>query len=126
MDYGTDPLPQEKSPDRRRPGRLVSIGVTCSLGEIIDLSAKGMRVRRKGFCRFKPGTVAELLLRDEEETVPVKACIRWVKKIRAGVYEMGLEFLDVTHEQLPALWRLATTANKVLSGVQLRYVRKPR
>jgi len=126
MDYGSDRVLPVQPEERRRPGRMVSAGVLCRLGEVVDISATGMRIRHKGLGWFKVGAVVNLTLETQDAKLTVSATIRWVKKVRAGVYEIGLEFLPLTPEQLDGLWELAFSANRFLSGTQLKYVRRPR
>lgn len=126
MDYGTDRILPPEPKERRRPGRITSAGATCRLGEVVDISARGVRIRHKGFGWYTAGVVVNLTLETEDVSVSVRAAIRWIKKIRIGVYDIGLEFVGLTPEELQAVWGLAFSSNRFVSGTQLKYVRHPR
>lgn len=117
---------QPQPEDLRRAGRFIAAGVTCQLGEVTDLSARGMRIRHKGFGWYRVGETVKLKLDTLDIKLQVHARICWIRKVRLGVYEFGLEFMEMSPEELSMLWDLAFSVNRFVSGTQLRYVRRPR
>ena len=67
----------------------------CTLGEVADLSAMGMRVRGLGKCVILPGQLVGLTLEAPCGPVPLKAQVRWVKKVDLFRYEVGVQFVEV-------------------------------
>lgn len=95
-----DELPLDLSPvshdDRRRHGRIRSKDVRTRLGEVLDLSASGMRVSARGARPPHYGTIMHLELKHPEGAVQVKSRVVWIKRIGFYRFEVGLEFEDVT------------------------------
>lgn len=93
--------------NRRRAGRLNCELVRCSMGEVLDISAGGMKV----FRRNRPGPHA-----GDEVTVTIMALGREIKApVRIcrvdclGLFkvEVGLEFTELTPELREALNQIA-------------------
>ena len=70
------------------PGRVTVVG------EIVDLSNAGMRIRTKEQS-LEEGTVvrAEIPVTDNKIAVPVLSQVLWVTEGKAGAYEAGLRFM---------------------------------
>ena len=88
----------------RRSPRLQPDEATCNLGEVLDLSTTGIRLRTRCLqlhskhqltltcCNFKIG--------------PVSARVVWTRKVGMLKYESGLEFIDLDEAASKALARL--------------------
>lgn len=95
--------------DRRR-SRVRTVLLRCFLGEIVDLSQTGMRVR----CRRKPRMERHaqrlsqpIAIEGHDESVRVRVRAVWVRSVGFLHHEIGLAFVDMTDEQSAALTRLA-------------------
>lgn len=80
---------------RRRDLRHAPEGVTCPLGEVIDLSASGMRVVGKGRPLLQVGQSGMLRVNCGDGTVSLEAQVIWVKKRGFRRHEIGLQFLNL-------------------------------
>ena len=89
--------------ERRRHGRLRTDDLGCSLGEVFDLSASGMRVDRRGRKLAELGDTFSLRLAygDVELYLDCKVVRLW--KVGFRKYSYGLEFVGVEEETLVAL-----------------------
>lgn len=81
-------------PDRRRYGRFPQDMLTCNLGDVVDLSRGGMRVRGR---RVRKGPMY-IELRDENRSLRLPGEITRV--MRSGLFkcEIGIQFVDLTPE----------------------------
>lgn len=84
------PTTQDTS-QRRRHGRVRADDVLCTLGQVLDLSASGMRVRC-GRRAPEVGRTVELGIQGVDGPFLVKAKIVWVSRRGVLSSEMGLEF----------------------------------
>ena len=92
---GTLNKPVAKPHVPRRADRHMTSGFSCPLGEILDLSASGMRV----FCRKRPaftkGQVLSLCLQSPFQKLALRASVAWTRQVKLGVFHMGLKFVDM-------------------------------
>jgi hypothetical protein len=105
------PVPQVFGGENaRRGGRVRVEMVSSSLGDVLDVSSTGMRVRCKGGASCQKGD--ELVVRLEALTRPVdiKARVAWVRRTGFRRRELGLEFCEVPAEVRRELAQLARTA----------------
>ncbi len=67
---------------------------TDSLGEILDVSDTGIKIREEGRS-LQDGSVIVIRvpLAETQTTVPAMAQVRWVKSVEPGFYEAGLMFM---------------------------------
>ncbi|MCC6581171.1 MAG: PilZ domain-containing protein [Phycisphaeraceae bacterium] len=84
--------------ERRRCGRVKCMGLTCNLGQIIDLSGSGVKVQCRGWRRPRIGAVVDLELACPNLTINVKSQIVWFRRQGLRSYEAAFEFLDVNAE----------------------------
>lgn len=93
----------------RRHERHPTDVVTCALGEIIDLSASGVRLVCRGKPPLERGSSAAITLRFGDQRMPLVAQARWVRRrgvFRGGLrgeYEVGMRFLQLTTAKQKAL-----------------------
>lgn len=106
------------SPNNRKAGRVRCQYVTCSLGEVRDLSATGLRV----LCKKNPGIAAGQVICFRLNTLegaelPIMAHVAWARKAGWFKHELGMKFLDVSAELRLALLQLcrASTYNESLN-----------
>lgn len=95
--------------NRRKSGRLICVGLVSDLGEVPDLSAGGCRVVCRRFLPFAMGGTYTFTLSGEGTTVIVLGKIRRRERKSLMVWEYGVEFLDLCHEQREAIRDLSKT-----------------
>jgi hypothetical protein len=93
--------------DLRRSGRLRVELLSCKLGHVLDMSATGMRVRRRGRQLVSKGDKVQVTLKSLLGQQTVKAEVMWIKKLGFLRYEFGLRFVDITPEESAALIQIA-------------------
>ena len=69
-------------------------GLTCNLGEIIDLSSAGCRLRSRGPLTGR----VNLVLTDYTRSGELTADVVWARPIGNFQYEVGLKFRKLTRE----------------------------
>lgn len=92
--------------NNRRAGRVFCQDVTCSLGEIRDLSASGMRVRT----RQKPPPLNQpftMTLESLDGPMVIACEIVWVRRTGLFQREIGVTFRGLDDRTRMALARLA-------------------
>jgi len=87
--------------NQRRHGRLVCSHLVCRHGSrtfatVLDMSASGLRVLRKGGCRYKAGDYLGLSLVWFDTILPAKVRIEWVRRAGFRKHLIGLEFVDAS------------------------------
>ncbi len=95
-----------RSAERRGAGRLKFRGtVACTLGPILDLSSRGMRVHTRR--RLKGQRTVVLFATNYR--MKVKARVIWCSKLGFRSYEAGLEFVNVTPQHARKLTAFASS-----------------
>jgi hypothetical protein len=115
LPYLSDAAAPQPGANKRRFGRVVCQDIQCTLGEILDLSAGGARVK----CRSKPPDVGKhfnMELRTLDGALLMDCVVRWVRKSGLFGHQVGVEFCDLTDEHRRALTALARASahNEVL------------
>ena len=96
---------EEGDADRRRRGRVKSMGlVTSNLGNVLDISSGGLRVLNK--TKMEGEGRVELISPTDRVIVPAR--VVWCHKVGFRKYIMGLEFIDLTTEQIQQVSQFAT------------------
>lgn len=91
------PVPRDTfANSQRRYGRLLCQQITCSLGDVIDLSAGGMRIRAHGSMGLREGQTVGLTLQAGTQPVPLPCQVVWMRKSSWRTWEIGLMFQDLT------------------------------
>ena len=103
---------------KRQFGRLKCTMAHCTLGEIQDISAGGMRV----MARSRPviGQTIETVLLTQHGALPIKCSVRWCKRVRFFWYELGVMFSEVdapTRRVISEFARIAADGEMVRSEV---------
>ena len=93
--------------DQRRNGRLCVELLTCKLGQVLDISSSGIRVRRRGRQIVQRGDRVAVTLKSLLGAHTFKSEVMWIKKLGFLRYEFGLRFVEVTPEENKTLIEIA-------------------
>lgn len=77
------------------------------MGEVVDLSAAGMRIACRGKPPLKRGHVSTFELRCAGQRVAVTGQAAWVRRSRLLKHEIGVRFVNVSRATAAALHSLA-------------------
>ncbi len=114
------PLPRDSfSNSQRRFGRILCHQITCSLGEVLDLSAGGMRIRCTGSMGLREGDAVGLTLRAGNAPVPLPCKIVWMRKSGWRAWEIGVVFEQLSpnaRQSLNTLARAVTFQDERMPG----------
>ncbi|HEB61413.1 MAG TPA: hypothetical protein ENJ06_06270 [Phycisphaeraceae bacterium] len=80
---------------RRRHTRKTPQGVSCDLGELIDLSNSGIRLSSKHKPGLQIGELTTLNLSAPDGSLRLRAHLVWLKRISLRRFEMGFTFINV-------------------------------
>lgn len=109
----TSPRPSKPGErDARRHGRVRTDSVACSLGEVVDISASGLRVRCQGKPQCRIGQRTSITIDGSEGPFQVFARPVWIRKTGMWRHEVGVCFEDLDEAarlQLSDLARAAVT-----------------
>lgn len=105
------------SADRRSKGRLGCDGLRTALGEVVDVSASGMRVRRQGRGGVTAGDTYSFVLENEGVACRVTCRVARVRRVGLFRHEIGLEFVELTEEVARRVAQLAIDARVQYSSV---------
>lgn len=98
--------------DDRRHGRLACELLKCSLGEVLDISASGMRVRQKGRVHVTKGEELPIAIQFGATKVPIKVRVAWARSSGFWSHELGVEFVDITDESRKVITQLSRLSRK--------------
>lgn len=101
--------------ERRRHGRLLCEDLRCNLGKILDLSASGMRVFRKGGAVAKVGDKIHLVIEYLDASMKVGVVTVRADKVGFRKHMYGFQFIDLTDQQKTRLAALARIASDTLT-----------
>jgi hypothetical protein len=87
----------------RRTGRLTQQALTCNLGQVLDISAGGMRVITKRV----PRRPVNIQLAGHALPGPLTAVTQWSKRKGFFCHEVGLKFENVTPQVAKHLTNIA-------------------
>lgn len=93
--------------ERRRSGRLLCKGLESNLGEVLDISGTGLRLRSSTALNLKPGEVGLLNIQCASLCMQIAVVLAWTKRAGFRRYEHGLRFLELAPEARRALWTVA-------------------
>jgi hypothetical protein len=104
----------------RRAGRVRLSSVGCTLGEVLDLSATGLRLRAARRPDYPAGAELNVQLEGVDGPFKVRCRVAWVKRAGLRRHEVGLEFIDPDAATRRSLADLARTApsNETFHRVQ--------
>lgn len=94
VDFSSIPLVDGQDPRRADP-RQTTDTLSCPLGEVMDISASGVRILCKTKPPFTEGAVSTIKFAFKGGQLPVSVQERWRKRkgFRGG-YEIGLKFVS--------------------------------
>lgn len=99
----------------RRHGRVRTAGaVICSLGEVVDISASGMRVRCSGRPEARVGRRINITIAGDGDPFLVAMRPVWIRKVGFFKYELGGCFEDVDESTRMQLLLIARSSVTVL------------
>jgi DnaJ domain/PilZ domain len=106
-------LPWSKSNQRRSAPRYRTDGLACELGEILDLSTSGMRLRCDAGRACQTGELVTLTLQpgDGSGTLRITGHAVWVKRCGLRQREIGVSFVNVRPSVAASLETLTTTGS---------------
>lgn len=80
----------------RRDERFQTLGMSCPIGEIVDLSASGMKIRSKGKPDVIMGQSNQFVLKTSKQKLTVTGIVAWVRRhsMLSKQYEIGIRFTD--------------------------------
>jgi len=96
--------------DRRRCGRIRCEQLFTRFGEVLDLSASGMRALCKRWRAPRVGAELEIEIRHPQGVARIPSKIMWVRRKGLRTYEVGFEFVhedEASREKLTEITRLA-------------------
>jgi hypothetical protein len=91
---------------RRRHGRVVCQDIKCTVGEVVDLSASGMRVETGRKCPAI-GTEITTMIETLEGPLPFAGVVVWSRRVGLFKFHIGIEFRNLNDAMRAALARLA-------------------
>lgn len=100
------------SSDHRRHGRLRCNSLTCTLGQILDMSGSGMRVYTKKKPSNTVNDITMITINTMPKSLDVKIRIVWIHHVGFRKYELGLEYEDLTQGTRSAICAIARAAAK--------------
>lgn len=97
----------QSGPQRPRAAeRFHTVGLRCPLGDVVDLSVTGVRVRFAANPGLEKGQRVTINIQSESQSVRVAAKVAWIKRtgLRGGL--IGLQFVGVRPGIAAALTQL--------------------
>ncbi len=102
-----DRIPNNAETDEKRGyGRYGCEGLSCNLGQIVDMSATGIRVRCSAKSEAEVGDDKWVSIKSDGGDVGVHAVIRRVSRVNKKEIAVALEFVDISEETRRALYRV--------------------
>lgn len=102
----------QSTKDDRRHGRLACELLTSTLGEVLDISASGMRVRQSGRVHVVKGDEICITIQFGSSKIPVKVRVAWTRRSGFWSHQIGVEFIDLTDESRKVITQLSRLARK--------------
>jgi hypothetical protein len=91
----------------RRSERYRAAAVRCAIGDIVDVSSTGMRVRGSGAPPSEVNQILQLNVSSERQHVNCSARVVWRRRVGLRGFEMGLEFINTGRGARAALVQFA-------------------
>ena len=96
--------------ERRRHGRVHTEQLRCAFGDIVDLSASGMKIESRGEPIVRAGATLDMTIESLSGPLVVRSKVIWMRHVGGGQYAMGIEFVDLEPEKVEALHDIARTS----------------
>src|SRR3954470_19237754 len=81
--------------DKRRYPRFSTKVIACSLGDVVDLSAGGIRLRGRGKMPVCRGQIIPLTLKAHDSETVTKARVVHIRRVGLRTWEAGFAFVDL-------------------------------
>jgi DnaJ-domain-containing protein 1 len=91
----------------REHERVAAQGITCHLGQVLDISAGGMRIRTEGTPGVQKGDTLSFGVRSSRHKVSVQGQVLWTRRSGWKNYEIGVRWLDASPIHVELLLQLA-------------------
>lgn len=91
----------------RRAERYQTLGLSCPLGEVADLSASGMQIRCHGRPAASLGEVRQFTIASGTQRLVVSGRVVWVRRASWNRFRLGIHFLHLKPGVEKALVQLA-------------------
>jgi hypothetical protein len=93
----------------REHERHLAEGLTCVTGEVLDLSAGGIRIRSAVRPPVKAGGLAPFTINAGGKQITLQGRVAWIRRasLLSGPYEYGVQFVGVTAAMRALLERIA-------------------
>ena len=101
-----------KTDQRRRHGRVSCEMLTCQFGEVMNLSASGVKIKGKGTPEHKADDRIRLDLKCLDHELQATARVAWTNQ-EGNTFDMGVEFVDLTPDQAQRVRELLPLAAAV-------------
>lgn len=102
-----DRIPNEpETGEKRGYGRYGCEGLICNLGQVVDMSATGVRVRCSAKSETEVGDDKWLSIKSNGGEVGVHAVVRRVSRVNKKEIAVALEFIDISEETRRAIYRV--------------------
>ncbi len=100
--------PGDSAPSNlRKKNRVNVVLLECDLGQLLDLSLTGLRLRSKRRPQLGSEPFSIALSISGEPELTLTARVVWVRRAGLTSHEVGLEFVNVTPAQMVGISRLA-------------------
>jgi DnaJ-domain-containing protein 1 len=98
---------QTRRRGKREEERFSTDLLTSTLGDVVDLSGSGLRIRRKSASGVTVGQVLKVELRSDQCHITLKCRVVRVNRTRLREYDIGLTFVEIRPGLRSALHSLA-------------------
>ncbi len=101
--------PDQMASSPRIGQRFNPIGLSCRLGDVLDLSASGARVRCKSKPALEATDVVRMNITNGTSRLELRARVVWVRRARESrsLFDVGLHFIELTPELTESLIEMA-------------------
>ncbi len=117
------PNPSQNMSDaeRRDAGRVNTNELRTNMGEIVDASSTGLRIKGKLPAGTRPLSTIQINIISDEDTLSLQCEVRWIKKQAFRGTTFGVAFLDISEDQRRHLWHMIRTGNIVTNCTRLSH-----
>jgi len=97
--------------DRRDTGRIQCNELRTNIGEIVDASSTGLRIKGKLPLGTKPHSIVMINITSDMDTLSLQCEVRWIKKQAFKGMSFGVAFQEISEDQRRQLWQMVRTGN---------------
>lgn len=118
--FGPPPVVVESDANQRRHGRVRCELTRSNLGKVLDVSASGAKIRRRGRGGLAKGQKVLFVIEGLDGPIYVNSEVAWVKRRGLLAFEVGVRFEHVTAKAKKDLALLARNSAWTESFEKLR------